>query len=65
MENPVSDALWMALALVLIVEGLGPMLFPNRWLNYIRQLSAQPVSQLRTIGGIMVTVGVVCLIFLL
>lgn len=60
-----SDALWIACALVLIIEGIGPMLFPNRWRMYIVQLVQQPSNNLRRIGGAMVTIGLVTLIYLL
>lgn len=60
-----SGALLIAFAIVLVIEGLGPMLFPKRWKNYIIQLSSQPVEQLRTIGGVMVTIGLVTLAFLI
>lgn len=53
------------MALVLVIEGIGPMLFPKKWQHYIHSLLQQPVEQLRTIGGILVTVGVVSLYFLL
>ncbi|GGD76298.1 DUF2065 domain-containing protein [Lacimicrobium alkaliphilum] len=59
-----SDAIWLALAMVLIIEGIGPMLFPNKWQQYIQQLAAQPPSQLRTMGGIMVIIGAVTLFYL-
>ncbi len=59
------EAIWIAIALVMILEGIGPMLFPNRWQEYIKQISRQPVDQLRTMGGVMVTIGCVCLYFLL
>ncbi|PKG98406.1 DUF2065 domain-containing protein [Paraglaciecola sp. MB-3u-78] len=55
----------MALAMVLIVEGIGPMLFANKWQRFLQQISQQPVNQLRTMGGILVTIGVVSLIYLL
>ncbi len=60
-----SGAIWIALALVLIIEGIGPMLFPKKWKQYILQISLQPTEQLRTIGGVLVTIGVVSLVFLL
>lgn len=59
-----SEAIWLALAIVLIIEGIGPMLFPNKWQHYIQQLAAQPPSQLRTMGGVMVIIGVVTLFYL-
>lgn len=60
-----SQTLLVAIALVLIVEGIGPMLFPNKWQNYIQQIAQQPTQQLRSIGGVLVIIGVVCLIYLL
>lgn len=56
-----TEAFWMALAFVFIIEGAGPLLFPRRWRNYIAQLSQQPLSALRQIGGVMVTIGLVFL----
>ncbi|WP_293758938.1 DUF2065 domain-containing protein [uncultured Paraglaciecola sp.] len=55
----------MAIAMVLVVEGIGPMLFANKWQGFLQQVSQQPVAQLRTMGGILVTIGVVSLIYLL
>ena len=60
-----SEAILMAIAIVLIVEGIGPMLFANKWQRFLQQISQQGVSQLRTMGGILVTIGVVSLIYLL
>ena len=60
-----TDTLLIAFALVFIVEGIGPMLFPNKWQSYIRQIAEQPTNQLRSMGGVLVTIGVVCLFFLL
>jgi uncharacterized protein len=57
--------LLIAFALVLIVEGLGPMLFPNKWQRFIQQLAQQPSNQLRTMGGVLVTIGLVSLYYLL
>ena len=54
-----SNALWLALGLVLIVEGLGPLLAPKGWRNMIAQLSQQPDEQLRRIGGCLVVAGAV------
>jgi uncharacterized protein YjeT (DUF2065 family) len=54
-----SNALWLALGLVLIVEGLGPLLAPKGWRNMVAQLSQQPDEQLRRIGGCLVVAGAV------
>ncbi|MDF2180408.1 DUF2065 domain-containing protein [Aliiglaciecola sp. CAU 1673] len=59
-----SDAFWLAMALLLVFEGIGPMLFPNRWQKVIRQISSQSPQQLRSMGGVMVVIGLVLLWFL-
>jgi uncharacterized protein YjeT (DUF2065 family) len=61
----VIHTLFVALALLLIVEGLGPMLFPNKWQKFIQQVAQQPLTQLRSMGGVMVVVGIVSLFYLL
>lgn len=58
------DWLLPALALVLIIEGLGPLLFPNKWRRYLLQVSQQPSNQLRQIGGVLVVFGAILLIYL-
>jgi len=55
--------LWPALAIVLIVEGIGPLLFPTRWRLYLLQVSQQPTNQLRQIGGILVVIGLISLFY--
>lgn len=54
-----SNSLWLAFGLVLIVEGLGPLIAPNGWRTMVAQLSQQPDTQLRRIGGCLVVVGAV------
>ncbi|GAB2652642.1 DUF2065 domain-containing protein [Vibrio panuliri] len=54
-----SNSIWLAIGLVLIVEGLGPLLAPNGWRNMITELSNQPDTQLRRIGGCLVVAGAV------
>jgi len=51
--------LWLAFALFLILEGIGPLLFPNKWQRYIQQLANQAPNQLRQMGAIMVIIGLV------
>ena len=60
-----THTLFVAFALLLIVEGLGPMLFPNKWQKFIQQVAQQPLNQLRSMGGVMVVVGIVSLFYLL
>ena len=54
-----SNSIWFALGLVLIVEGLGPLIAPNGWRTMVAQLSEQPDNQLRRIGGCLVVAGIV------
>ncbi|WP_199271665.1 DUF2065 domain-containing protein [Paraglaciecola sp. L3A3] len=55
----------IAFAIVLIIEGVGPMLFANKWQKFLTNLSQQPVNQLRATGGVLVTIGLVSLLYLL
>jgi hypothetical protein len=51
------DWLWPALAMLLIIEGLGPLLFPNRWQAYLRKLAAEPAANLQQFGIVLVSAG--------
>ncbi|GIU43281.1 DUF2065 domain-containing protein [Shewanella algidipiscicola] len=52
----------LALGLVLVIEGIGPLLFPNRWRAYLQEISNQNQSLLQRLGGSLVTAGVIILI---
>jgi hypothetical protein len=51
------DWIWPAFAMLLIVEGIGPLLFPNRWLAYLRKLATEPAQNLRQLGLVLVLAG--------
>ncbi|MFT6208140.1 MAG: hypothetical protein ACJA0T_002058 [Colwellia sp.] len=55
------DTLLTAFALVLIIEGLVPALFPNKWQNYLIKLTQQPTSSIRKIGMSLLLFGVIIL----
>ncbi len=55
---------WPAVAMVVILEGLGPLFFPNRWKAYIQELSRLSAAQLRQIGGFTVAMGALLLYWL-
>ncbi|MBR9789097.1 DUF2065 domain-containing protein [Vibrio sp. J1-1] len=59
-----SESIWLAVGLVLIVEGIGPLVAPNGWRNMVAQLSEQPNNQLRRIGGCLVVSGTVIAIMM-
>lgn len=48
---------FLVLGLVLIVEGMMPLLFPKAWLNYIQKLSQEPVTTIRQIGAVLFGLG--------
>ena len=52
-----NKAVWMAIGLVLVVEGLGPLLAPRGWREMVSQLSQQNDNTLRRIGGCLVVAG--------
>ena len=60
-----AEVILVALAMILIVEGIGPMLLAHKWQRFLQQISQQPINQLRTMGGVLVTIGVVSLMYLL
>lgn len=53
--------LWAALALVLILEGLVPFISPGAYKNMVQQMSAMPQNTLRTIGLLLIVIGLVSL----
>ncbi len=56
-----SEYLWASLGIVLIIEGIGPMLFPKRWRKTIIQMANLPDRLLSRFGGCLVISGVVLL----
>jgi hypothetical protein len=58
-----ADYWWAVLGLVLIIEGLGPLLFPNKWRSYLQKIAEQPSAQMQQLGGILVVAGVLLLFF--
>lgn len=57
------DDLARALALVLVLEGLGPFLAPARWREMLARVSSLDERVLRTIGLGMMVSGLVVLQF--
>ena len=56
-----SDTLWAALALVLVFEGLLPLLAPRGWRNTFHKLLELKDGQLRFFGLCSVALGLVLL----
>ncbi|NKI75368.1 DUF2065 domain-containing protein [Dickeya sp. CFBP 2040] len=53
--------IWLSLGLVLIMEGLGPLLFPRIWRRMILTMLQLPDNILRRFGGGIVVAG--CVIY--
>jgi uncharacterized protein len=53
-----SDALWLALGLVLVFEGLTYALVPRQMQNMMRMLQDQSPEQLRVMGAVVLALGV-------
>ncbi|AUG99329.1 DUF2065 domain-containing protein [Pectobacteriaceae bacterium CE70] len=56
-----NATIWLALSLVLVVEGLGPLLFPRIWRRMILSMVQLPDNILRRFGGGIVVAG--CVIY--
>ncbi|WP_114326919.1 DUF2065 domain-containing protein [Candidatus Colwellia aromaticivorans] len=54
-----ADTLLLAFGLVLIIEGLAPALFPNKWRAYLRKLAEQPITDIRNIGLFVLSLGII------
>ena len=54
-----NTTILLALGLVLVLEGLGPMLFPRIWRRMILAMAQMPDTLLRRFGGGLVVAGVV------
>lgn len=52
-----NSTIW--LALVLVLEGLGPLLYPRAWRKMVASLSQLPDNLLRRFGGGLVVAGIV------
>lgn len=58
------SALWTALCLVAVLEGLLLFAFPAAWKRMAAQLQEMETRQLRIIGGAILGVGLVALLLI-
>ena len=56
-----NTSIWLSVALVLVLEGLGPMFFPRAWRKMILAMTQLPDGLLRRFGGGLVVAG--CVIY--
>ncbi len=54
-----ADSLWTAFALVLVVEGLLPLVAPHVWRESFRRMVQLTDGQLRFIGLVSIVIGLV------
>ncbi len=59
-----GDLFWTAVALVLVFEGLMPLLAPGAWRRTFHKLLALREGQLRFFGLVSVLLGLVLLAFM-
>ncbi|HEX5357893.1 MAG TPA: DUF2065 family protein [Aquabacterium sp.] len=56
-----SDAIWIALALLLVLEGLMPAINPGGWRRMFEQIMQLNDQQIRTVGLVSMVLGLVML----
>lgn len=54
-----AESLLLAFGLMLIIEGLAPALFPNKWRRYLLKLTEQPTETIRNMGLVILTLGAI------
>jgi uncharacterized protein len=59
-----GDLIWTALALVLVIEGLTPLLSPSRWRRMCQQMLTLRDGQIRFFAFCSVLAGLVLLLVL-
>ena len=60
-----DSSIWLALALVLVIEGLLPFLSPTRWRKAFEQVLKMSDGQIRFFGLCSMLIGLVAVAFLL
>ena len=59
-----GNELWLALAIVLIIEGIMPLLLPKQWQQMLSLITLEPADKVRKYAGCLVVTGVVLLFML-
>jgi len=59
------DTILLAICFVLIVEGLLPLIMPDKWKQFLMQMALQPSESLRRMGGVLVVIGAISAYFLI
>jgi len=56
-----GQVMLMAIALMMVLEGIGPFAFPSRWRQTIAEMSRLPDDVLRVGGLVIIVLGLVLL----
>lgn len=59
-----ADLLWTSLALVLVLEGLLPLVAPRVWRDSFRRLTELTDGQLRFVGLAALATGIIALVLM-
>lgn len=56
-ESPFWQQLWIAVSLVLVIEGIIPFLYPERWRQLVAQIALMDNKNMRIIGLVSMLCG--------
>jgi uncharacterized protein YjeT (DUF2065 family) len=58
MDSPFWQQLWVAISLVLVIEGILPFLYPERWRKLVAQVALIDNKTMRIVGLISMLSGI-------
>ena len=58
----IAGSLLLAIALMLIIEGMFPFVFPSAWRDTFRKIAERPTHQIRIGGLIVMALGLILLV---
>ncbi|CAN7358767.1 DUF2065 domain-containing protein [Trinickia sp. LjRoot230] len=58
----IAGSLLLAVALMLIIEGMFPFVFPTAWRETFRKMAARPTHHIRVGGLIVMALGLILLL---
>jgi uncharacterized protein YjeT (DUF2065 family) len=58
MDSPFWQQLWIAISLVLVIEGILPFLYPERWRQLVAQIALIDNKTMRIVGLVSMLSGI-------
>ncbi len=58
----IAGSLLLAIALMLIIEGMFPFVFPTAWRDTFRKIAERPLNHIRIGGLIVMVLGLILLL---